>query len=517
LSAFIESVSLDPALYVINRTSIKNARQSVREKNAENVRSDFLNLNVDFAIVHWDGKILSDFGGHGKVDRLPIIVTGPNFEQLLGVPQIPSGTGLEMSSAIFDTLEKWSLLDKVQGFVFDTTSSNTGRFNGACALLEQRLERDVLHLACRHHIFELILQAAIVESKLHISSGPDIAVFKRFKNAWNGIDTKNIFVWSSNEMLKNILSPVRQEMLSFCLEMLTVKQPRDDYEEFLKLVIITLGETPPGGIIIRKPGACHQARWMAKAIYCLKIFLLRLEFKLTKTEENAICRVCAFIIKIYIKSWFTATNVSEAPLNDIDLIRRLFEYSIDDEHIATSCLTKFLNHLWYLSNECMAFSIFDERISIENRRLIAVKLKGYENTNQPCEELVEEENVQYKLVLKIENVTDFLTKKFPEYLLHRQSLKLFKRLGINLSFLEIDPTEWKNNTNYKFGKKVVDALHIVNDTAERGVKLMEEFNEKFTKNEEQKQCLLQVSILNKTFLKYKKIKNIIFFFFLYCF
>lgn len=194
MSAFIESVSLDPALYVINRTSIKNARQSVREKNAENVRSDFLNLNIDFAIVHWDGKILSDFGGHGKVDRLPIIVTGPNFEQLLGVPQIPSGTGLEMSSAIFDTLEKWSLLDKVQGFVFDTTSSNTGRFNGACALLEQRLERDVLHLACRHHIFELILQAAIVESKLHISSGPDIAVFKRFKNAWNGIDTKNIFV-----------------------------------------------------------------------------------------------------------------------------------------------------------------------------------------------------------------------------------------------------------------------------------------------------------------------------------
>jgi len=106
LSAFIESVSLDPALYVINRTSIKNARQSVRQKNAENVRSDFLNLNVYFAIVYWDGKILSDFGGHGKVDRLPIIVTGPNFEHFLGVPQIPFDTGLEMSSAIFDTLEK---------------------------------------------------------------------------------------------------------------------------------------------------------------------------------------------------------------------------------------------------------------------------------------------------------------------------------------------------------------------------------------------------------------------------
>jgi len=40
----------------------------------------------------------------------------------------------------------------------------------------------------------------------------------------------------------------------------------------------------------------------------------------------------------------------------------------------------------------MAFSIFDERISTENRILIAVKLRGYSNI---CEKLVEEENVQY--------------------------------------------------------------------------------------------------------------------------
>lgn len=52
---------------------------------------------------------------------------------------------------------------------------------------------------------------------------------------------------------------------------------------------------------------------MTKAIYCLKMLLLRLEFMFAKIKENAICRICAFIIKIYIKSWFTATNVSEAP------------------------------------------------------------------------------------------------------------------------------------------------------------------------------------------------------------
>lgn len=57
----------------------------------------------------------------------------------------------------------------------------------------------------------------------------------------------------------------------------------------------------------------------------------------------------------------------------------------------------------------------------------------------------------------------------------------------------MDPAGWKNNNFYQSGKKSSDALHIVNDTAERGVKLMEEYNQKFTKNQNQNQFLLQVS------------------------
>lgn len=63
------------------------------------------------------------------------------------------------------------------------------------------------------------------------------------------INTINILKWSSNEKLKNIQSPVRQEILCFCFKVLKEKQPRDDYEGFLKLVIINLGDIPPGGVI----------------------------------------------------------------------------------------------------------------------------------------------------------------------------------------------------------------------------------------------------------------------------
>lgn len=166
-------------------------------------------MNLDFIIVRWDGKLFPELSGQGKVDCIPIIVTAPNLEQLLGVRQIPSGIGIEITSAVFDTLEKWPLLDKVQEFVFGTTSSNTSRLNGVCTLLKQRLEKDVLHFACRHQILELILQVTVIEAKLYVSSGSDIAVFKRFKNAWKNINTQNILIWKSYEKLKKTLSPVR--------------------------------------------------------------------------------------------------------------------------------------------------------------------------------------------------------------------------------------------------------------------------------------------------------------------
>jgi hypothetical protein len=113
LTAFVEGLSLNPSEYIINRTSIKNARERFRKQSAEKVKSDFSDKNVEFVVVHWDTKLLPDVSGQEKVDRLPVIVTAPGVEQLLGVPQLTSSSGGEISSAVFDSLEKWSLLEKV--------------------------------------------------------------------------------------------------------------------------------------------------------------------------------------------------------------------------------------------------------------------------------------------------------------------------------------------------------------------------------------------------------------------
>lgn len=107
-------------VYVINRSSIRRSRQQHREDTAKNIQNKFSGLNVDFSVVHWDTKLLPSVTGMEKLDRLPVIVKTLFTEQLLGVPHIPSGSGKEISSAVFDTLEKWDLLEKVEAFVFDT-------------------------------------------------------------------------------------------------------------------------------------------------------------------------------------------------------------------------------------------------------------------------------------------------------------------------------------------------------------------------------------------------------------
>jgi hypothetical protein len=153
LTACIESLSLNPANYIINRTSIRNSRESIRKKIAEKVRSDFVSLNVDFVIVHWDTKLHPGLTNQEKVYRLPVIVSMPNGKQLLGVPEIPSGSGSDIS-AVYDCIEKWSLLDKVQGFVFDTTASNIGRLNGTSTLFV-KLRTTLLYFLFFSYIYKI--------------------------------------------------------------------------------------------------------------------------------------------------------------------------------------------------------------------------------------------------------------------------------------------------------------------------------------------------------------------------
>jgi len=61
-----------------------------------------------------------------------------------------------------------------------------------------------------------------------------------------------------------------------------------------------------------------------------------------------------------------------------------------------------------------------------------------------------------------------------------------------MSFLEQHPSMWDENEDFQKGLEIVNTFRVTNDTANRGVKLMDEYNKVLTKNEDQKQYVLQV-------------------------
>lgn len=75
-----------------------------------------------------------------------------------------------------------------------------------------------------------------------------------------------------------------------------------------------------------KPGAYHRARWMAKLIYALKIFLFRGQFKLTKAVEKNLARFVLFIATLYVPAWYEAPLAARAPALDLAFYRSLVSY-----------------------------------------------------------------------------------------------------------------------------------------------------------------------------------------------
>ena len=72
------------------------------------------------------------------------------------------------------------------------------------------------------------------------------------------------------------------------------------------------------------------------------------------------------------------------------------------------------------------------------------------------------------------------------------TLKFFSRFGVSTDFLQADPDEWEARDDYQKGLQIAAQLFVTNDIAERGIKLIREYNEILTKDENQKQFLLQV-------------------------
>ena len=149
---------------------------------------------------------------------------------------------------------------------FDTTASDTGRLKGAGAILEQMLGRELLYLACRHHILEILL-SSVYNTKIGLTNGGHPDTFKRFLTVWSTIDKGKYDKGISDNLVQEQLTPeVISSVAAEFKTKITESHSTDDYKELLQLVLVFVGSLNGNVVGFGTTGTIHDARWMAKAI-----------------------------------------------------------------------------------------------------------------------------------------------------------------------------------------------------------------------------------------------------------
>src|SRR5277367_5012810 len=221
---------------------------------------------------------------------------------------------------------------------------------------------------------------------------------------------------------------------------------------------------------------------MSKLLYMLKIYLFRKQFKLTQRESNGCIEFCLFVALIYVKAWITCPNTVDAPFNDLNLIKAISNYGKVSHPIHKAATAAIFRHLWYLSQELAPLSLFSELTDPDTKRLMASAVKLA--LQQECTD----RSIKYELTSKQED----LTNTSLDYFIGPASKLLFQILQLDTSFLDADVHEWPEMDSFQEAQKIVRGLRVINDSGERAIALVTSFNSAITRNEEQKQFLLQV-------------------------
>lgn len=181
---------------------------------------------------------------------------------------------------------------------------------------------------------------------------------------------------------------------------------------------------------------------------------------------------------------YAKENSAISPHLDLNSIKYVFNYN--NSNISNIILKHFCSHLWYLSKEPLGFAFFNNNILVDLKNITAQVLIY----NNGSDEIIK------KLSIKPHKVTSIVTKDLSNFI-NANSSVFFKSFGIDTSFLLNEPDKWNNNITYKVGASIVPYKYIVNDIAERCVKLIEEYNSILIKDEKQKKCILQIVKVNK--------------------
>lgn len=241
----------------------------------------------------------------------------------------------------------------------------------------------------------------------------------------------------------------------------------------MELTVVYLGGSTKRKFFLRKPGAHHRARFMHNEIYFLKMELMAERFNLSQDERRQVHAMAEYVTLFHSKAFLTSRIATTAPINDLKYLSAMYLYRQEvNEEPGQAAINSCQRHLWYLTQELVVLALFDEKHSSLFRSVMALKLF---NTNRP------------KTFSHGKPIFPVITENVPFLLdlIGERSWLLFDLLQLKGSqdWMQLQPKYWNLMEDYRKARDFVSTLEVVNDSPERGIKLITDFNDMVQKEE----------------------------------
>ena len=307
-------------------------------------------------------------------------------------------------------------------------------------------------------------------------------LFGKFKESWNtimvnGIDIDKLATFDYVNSPKIVVENAKKSLAFLQTHLDKNTFQREDYRELCQLAVVYLGGTVQN-FSFQLPGAIHHARFMAKCLYYLKMLLVSTQTDIFHQKEIKEIQIMGeFVGVFYSVFWFKSPMAVSAPALDLGLVATMREYRKINPEISDACLQSLSRHEWYLTEELCPLSLADTDLSDSVRKCIADEMV--------CVGRQEGEFIIGKPKFPEVQTEEFWRDVDPEDVLMGlgklvgvRSWSLFNMLGLSSSdtqWLNEEVVEWEKDSGYNEFSHIVKGLSVVNDTAERGVKLIQDF------------------------------------------
>ena len=538
LAAILIASGADLDKFDLSVTTAQRSKKRTRDKmgpESLNKYVEELKEKGEKVSFHWDEKtFVQDIGGIKEPKgRLMSNLSSPSSDvyQPIKAHELEESTAAYIVEELITQIEELDIRENIISLSFDTPSVNTGAENGVVYQLQVALGKQVFANPCQHHLRELEAKAVQLLISGRDSTAPTDPLFVRWYNSWPKIKkeldrkvatfTYNLFDF--DKLGSTVASNLASSVTKWATKAKQEKTfSRGDYTNLLNLTLLVLGKKV--SCSMPRPTKVSKARFLQVGLYYLQMFLL-LKLKVVKellseVEVEEVKIMAEYVALYFVPNQLDAKFAAIGPMSLLTTISNLRQARDESGEVdakgkptaknrpavykwTKAALEKWEEHLDMLSPELVIYSLFDELTPKKEREEMAAKLVSLKHHYRPGDRLIYERKTP-QAGFCTDETKDSSTWCLGRPMLHiftnGRSWLLWELMGhtiTDLEWLSRPLHEWITFPKYMELYQVVNNIAVVNDSAERHVKLVGEVLPKVRSEEALQNQVLTKAELNR--------------------